>query len=71
MWREGDRAKAVRQAKFRIAWHPESWFRNPRDVEDAVHMLLPPDDEENFARMQPGEQEHFRQQRVERNTWVW
>ncbi len=59
VWREGDRAKAVRQAKFSVAWHPESWFRNPRDVEDAVHLLLPPDDEENFARMQPGEQERL------------
>ena len=58
-WREGDRTPAVRQAKFSIAWHPESWFRNPRDVEDAVHLLLPPDDEEGFARMQPGEQERL------------
>ena len=59
VWREGDRAPAQRQAKFSIAWRPESWFRNPRDIEDAVHMLLPPDDEEAFARMQPGEQERL------------
>ena len=57
VWRDGDRTPALRQAKFSVAWRQDSWFRNPRDVEDAVHLLLPPDDEEAFARMQPGEQE--------------
>jgi len=58
-WRDGDKIQALRQAKFSIAWRQDSWFRNPRDVEDAVHLLLPPDDEEAFAHMQPGEQERI------------
>ena len=38
---------------------PESWFRNPRDLEDLVHFLLTGEGEESFARMHPGEQESF------------
>ncbi len=55
--RDGDPQPAVRTARFSIAWESDSWFRNPRDVEDAVHLLLQPDDEDAFFRMQPGEQE--------------
>ena len=55
----GDRAWPSRTSRFSIAWQSDSWFRNPRDIEDAVHLLLQPDDEEAFGRMMPGEQERL------------
>lgn len=57
--RDGDAAPAIRRSRFSVAWQPGTWFRNPRDVEDAVHLLLQPADEEAFALMQAGEQEQF------------
>lgn len=59
VWQEGDPARLERRARFSLAWLPESWLRNPRDVEDDVHFLLGADDEEAFARLSPGEQERF------------
>ena len=55
----GDGAALTRHARFDVAWQPDSWVRNARDVEDEVHFLLSADDEEAFAAMGPGEQEHF------------
>jgi GWxTD domain-containing protein len=57
--RPGDKAAVERRSRFSVGWQAGSWFRNPRDVEDAVHLLLSPDDEEAFAFMQAGEQEHL------------
>lgn len=54
-----DTTRAVRRSRFSIAWQPQTWFRNPRDVEDAVHLLLQPEVEETFALLQAGEQERF------------
>ena len=56
-WQEGDAAPLLRRAPFSLAWQVESWLRNPRDVEDDVHFLLGPDEEEAFALLSPGEQE--------------
>ena len=56
---EGDASASTRMSKFSIAWRSESWFKNPRDVEDAVHLLLTPDDEQAFTMMQAGEQERL------------
>jgi len=58
-WQEGDSGALVRRAHFGVAWEPDSWLRNARDVEDAVHFLLPAAEEEAFAVMHPGEQERF------------
>jgi GWxTD domain-containing protein len=49
----------VRKAPFSVAWQRGFWERNPRDIEDEVHFLLEADDEENFARLSPGEQEQY------------
>jgi len=58
-WHEGEAARASRRERFSIAWQPEYWFRNPRDIEDGVHLLLNPEEEDAFSLMQPGEQERF------------
>ncbi len=58
-WQEGDAGALLRRAHFSLAWKGETWLRNPRDIEDNVHFLLGADDEEAFARLQPGEQERF------------
>jgi GWxTD domain-containing protein len=49
----------TRKAPFSIGWKPETWFTNPRDILDIVHLLLTSDPEDAFALMQPGEQERF------------
>jgi len=58
-WQDGDRDTLSRRAHFSVAWTPQSWFRNPKDVEDNVHFLLSAEGEEKFARLHPGEQERF------------
>lgn len=60
VWREGESTPAVRRGRFSVAWNRASWWRNPRDIEDEVHLLLDSDeDEEAFVRMSPGEQEAY------------
>jgi GWxTD domain-containing protein len=59
VWQEGDAAPLVKRARFSVAWQADSWLRNPRDVQDEVHFLLGADDEEAFALLSPGEQEHY------------
>ncbi len=56
---EGDSLPLVRRAAFSVAWQAESWLQNPREVQDDVHFLLGADDEEAFALLSPGEQEHY------------
>ena len=58
-WQSGDSGAVVRRAHFSVAWQAASWSRNPSDLEDDVHFLLEPDDEESFRRMHPGEQERY------------
>ncbi len=59
VWQEGDAAPLVRRARFDMAWQPDSWLRNPREVQDDVHFLLGAEDEEAFALLSPGEQERY------------
>jgi GWxTD domain-containing protein len=49
----------VRRERFNVAWLMGSWLRNPRDVEDDVHFLLTPDQEDGFALLSAGEQERI------------
>jgi GWxTD domain-containing protein len=58
-WQTGDAGAVTRRARFSVAWSTESWTRNPEDMEDAVHLLLGGDEEENFTRLEPGERESF------------
>jgi GWxTD domain-containing protein len=58
-WQEGDAGALQRRSRFSVAWNRDSWLRNPRDLEDAVHFLLDPDAEEGFAELSPGEQERY------------
>ncbi len=59
-WREGEVTALTRRGRFSVAWNRSSWWRNPLDVEDEVHLLLDrEEDEEAFARMNPGEQEAY------------
>jgi len=60
VWRDDEMVPMVRRGRFSVAWQQNSWWRNPRDIEDDVHFLLEgADEEEAFARMSPGEQEAF------------
>jgi len=51
--------EVTRKARFSVGWKAETWFTNPRDILDVVHLLLTSDPEDAFALMQPGEQERF------------
>jgi len=60
VWRDSELTPVVRRGRFSVAWQQNSWWRNPRDVEDDIHFLIDnADDEEAFARMSPGEQEAY------------
>ena len=59
VWQEGDAGALDRRAKFSLGWSPETWNRNAADVADDVHFLLEARDEEEFAVLQPGEQERL------------
>ncbi len=56
-WQEGDAGALQRRAKFSVGWDPDTWNRNAADIADDVHFLLGADDEDQFAVLQPGEQE--------------
>ena len=56
-WQEGDTGALLRRAPFSIAWEVKTWNASPQEIIDNAHFLLSRDDEEAFARMQPGEQE--------------
>src|SRR6185436_883306 len=58
-WQEGDAGALLRTARFGIGWLPATWFVDPADVEDVVHFLLSGEEEDRFARLQPGERERF------------
>jgi GWxTD domain-containing protein len=58
-WHEGDSGALVRRARFSVGWHPDTWNRNPKDIEDEAHFLLSRDEEERFQRMMAGEQERY------------
>lgn len=61
-WQDGDAAALTRRERFSLGWQPETWLRNAADANDEVHFLLQADAEEDFVRMQPGEQEAFLEQ---------
>jgi GWxTD domain-containing protein len=59
-WQEGDEGSLTRVSSFSIGWRKETWFSNPRDIEDNVHLLFSnADAEDAFVLMQPGEQERY------------
>lgn len=58
-WQEGDAGALLRRARFSLGWSLDTWARDPRDLDDEVHLLLAPENEERFSRMLPGEQERF------------
>lgn len=58
-WQQGDSGALLRRAHFSVGWQADTWLRNAADLTDDVHFLLSTDDEEAFARLQPGEQEHY------------
>lgn len=57
IWQEGDAGALQRRARFSVGWDPDTWNRNAADVADDVHFLLEAREEEQFAVLQPGEQE--------------
>lgn len=59
VWQEGDSLALTRVGHFSLAWGQGAWERSSADLEDVVHFLLNADEEEAFARRQPGEQERF------------
>ncbi len=58
-WQEGDPKPLQRVARFSIAWQPETWRRSSGELQDLVHLLFEGEEEERFARLQPGEQERW------------
>jgi GWxTD domain-containing protein len=56
-WQEGDAGALLRRARFSVGWDPETWFRDPGEILDEAHLILPRGEEEAFAQLQPGEQE--------------
>jgi GWxTD domain-containing protein len=58
-WQEGDAKPLVRAARFSVAWKPETWRLGAGEAQDIAHLLLDGEDEENFGRLQPGEQERW------------
>ena len=58
-WQEGDAKPLVRRSHFGVAWKSEAWVLNPRDLEDLVHFLLDPDQEDTFLALGPGEKERY------------
>ncbi len=58
-WQEGDARPLTRRSRFSIAWQSETWSRGPGEMQDLVHFLLDADEEEQFSRLQPGEQERW------------
>jgi GWxTD domain-containing protein len=56
-WQEGDAGALLRRGHFSIGWEVETWTTSPQEILDGAHLLLGPDSEEDYARMQPGEQE--------------
>jgi GWxTD domain-containing protein len=59
VWQEGDAGSLRRSAPFSMGWTSETWNRNAADVADEVHFLLQAEEEEQFAGVQPGEQERM------------
>jgi GWxTD domain-containing protein len=57
VWQEGDPGALQRRARFSIGWDPDTWNRSAADVADDVHFLLDAREEQEFAVLQPGEQE--------------
>ena len=58
-WQENDEGALVRHARFSVAWDADTWVRSGADLADEAHFLLQAEDEDQFDRMQPGEQEHW------------
>jgi GWxTD domain-containing protein len=56
-WQEGDAGALLRRSRFSVGWQPETWTHSPQDILDDAHFLLPPEEEETFGQLQPGEQE--------------
>ena len=56
-WQEGDPGALLRHASFSVAWEARTWVASPQEIIDNSHFLLSQENEEKFARMQPGEQE--------------
>jgi len=58
-WQEGDPGALFRKSHFSVAWHPETWRRDPLDVMDEAHFLIKAEQEDPFERLQAGEQEQI------------
>jgi GWxTD domain-containing protein len=56
-WQEGDSGAVLRTSSFSVAWQVMTWTENPQDLLDLAHFLLSQEQEKEFVKMQPGEQE--------------
>lgn len=56
-WQEGDPTALTRRERFSVAWQADSWLHSAAQMNDEAHFLLQAGAEEDFVRMQPGEQE--------------
>lgn len=56
-WQDGDPGAMVRRATFSVGWERDTWLADPDELHDQVHFLLRRDQEDDFERMPPGEQE--------------
>lgn len=58
-WQEGDSGAVARRAAFSVGWEPDTWLRDPLELEDEVHFLLRRDEEDRFKKLSPGAQERM------------
>ena len=57
VWQEGDASPMLRSARFSVGWDRDTWVRDAADLADEIHFLFQSEEEEEFARLGPGEQE--------------
>jgi len=58
-WQEGDANRLTRRSPFEVAWRPETWYRDPEQIVDEMHLILDGDDEERLLALGPGGREAF------------
>jgi len=57
LWQEGDTTALTQRERFSIGWQPDTWLHSAAEANDEAHFLFQASTEDDFVRMQPGEQE--------------
>ncbi len=57
LWQEGDSTAMTRRERFSVGWQVDTWLHSAARANDEAHFLFQASTEDDFVRMQPGEQE--------------